>query len=188
MIHSHTKAEFEKHIYPGCKVIELGDQLMDVGHLTQFQRSDEYYAGKADIQSIDWHGKNRALKLDLSKPIEEEFQCDLLTNFGTVEHVEDLYNALLNVHNFTKEGGTMIHANPKTGTFAGHGYHFFTQDFWKALAKECKYELIETYEKSPYSDENPDIEVFAILKKTVGSKFPTREKFETLSNGVVFTS
>lgn len=188
MIHSHTKAEFEKHIYPGCKVIELGDQLMDVGHLSQFQRSDLFYEGKAEIQSIDWHGNNRALKLNLSKPIDQEFQGDIVSNFGTVEHVEDLYNALLNVHNFTKPGGTMIHANPKTGTFAGHGYHFFTQEFWKELAKECKYELIETYERRPYSEENPDIEVFAVFKKLPKSKFVTREEFEVITEGAVFTS
>lgn len=185
MIHSHTKAEFEKHIFPGCKVIELGDQLMDVGQDTQFDRSDIYYKGKADITSVDWHGNNRALKLDLSTELKDKLQGDILTNFGTVEHVSDLYNGLLNAHNFTKEGGTMIHANPKTGTFAGHGYHFFTQDFWRTVGSICEYEILSVYEKSPYSEENPDIEVYAVFKKG-SAKFPARDVFEKATKGKVF--
>jgi hypothetical protein len=184
MIHSHTQKEFEQHIYPGCKVIELGDQLMDVGQDTQFMRSDEYYKDKANITSVDWHGKNRALKLDLSTELKEELQGDILTDFGTIEHVSDLYNALLNAHNFTKEGGTMIHANPKTGTYAGHGHHFFTQDFWNAVGNICNYEVLDVYEKRPYSDENTDIEVYAVFKKGK-AKFPTREVFEKATKGKV---
>jgi hypothetical protein len=184
MIHSHTKAEFEKHLFPGCEVVELGDQLMDVGQETQFMRSDEFYKDQASITSVDWHGKNRALKLDLSTVLKDKLQGDILTNFGTIEHVTDLYNALLNAHNFTKEGGIMIHANPKTGTFAGHGNHFFTQEFWQALASICEYEAIDIYEKRPYSDENSDIEVFAILRKGK-AKFPEREKFIKATKGKV---
>lgn len=185
MIHSHTKAEFEKHIFPGCQVIELGDQLMDVGHDTQFMRSDEFYKDKAKITSVDWHGKNRALKLDLSTELKEKLQGDILTNFGTIEHVSDLYNGLLNAHNFTKEGGIMIHANPKTGTFAGHGYHFFTQDFWREVAKICDYEVLAIYEKKPYSESNTDVEVYAVFKKRK-STFPEREVFEASTKNKVF--
>lgn len=191
MIHSHTQEIFERYIYSGCKVIELGDQLMDVGESTQFMRSDLYYKD-INIISIDWHGNNRALKLDLSQPLaaglDTELKGDIVTNFGTVEHVSDLYNGLLNMHNFAKDGAIMISANPKTGTFASHGYHFFTQGFWIELAFVCGYELIDTYEKSPYSDENPDIEVFAVFKKLSTSTFVNREDFEIVAQDTIFTS
>jgi len=158
MIHSTTNALFLRYADVGLKIIELGDQLMDIGEATQFMRSDELY-NEFNIQSIDIHGKNRALPIDLSKESKERFEADLLTDFGTVEHVSGLYNALLNCHNWSKPGGTMIHANPKTGTFPGHGVSFFTQDFWKKLAEAMDYQVLELFEKAPYSDDNPDKEV-----------------------------
>ncbi len=189
MIHSHTHNLFMQYAKPGQTIIELGDQLMDIGQETQFMRSDEYYnADGLKIQSIDIHGKNRALPIDLSKESDERFNADLLTNFGTIEHVSDLYNALLNCHNWTKKGGLMIHANPKTGTFAGHGISFFTQTFWKLLSHSCDYQVIEVCEKAPYSDENPDKEVIAVLKKLSKQPFITPEQFEEIANGTIFTT
>lgn len=188
MIHYHSKQVFDKYIFEGCQVIELGDQLMDAGEKDRYKRSDEFYSGKVNITSIDWHGNNRALKLDLSKPIKEKFQADILSDFGTIEHVEDLYNALLNAHNFTKDGGIMIHVNPKTGTYPGHGCHWFTQEFWTELASACGYELLEVFEKRPYSEENPDIEVYSVLKKTKDSEFIDREGFELVTSDLVLAS
>jgi hypothetical protein len=187
MIHSITNQLFEKYASDWMKIIELGDQLMDIGEKTQFQRSDVFYAKTRGmvIKSIDIHGKNRALAIDLSKEAQIRFDADLLTDFGTCEHVSDLYNALLNCHNWTKEGGLMIHANPKTGTFAGHGVSFFTMDFWRKLSEISGYEILELFEASPYSPENPDKEVIAVLVK--GEKpFPDKESFEEIAKETVF--
>ncbi len=176
MIHFNTHTEFLKHISRETKVIELGDQLMDIGADTQFMRSDEYYRWKhgVNITSVDIHGNNRVLQNDLAKPVDLGFQADIVTDFGTIEHVKDLYNALLNAHNFCKEGGIMIHSNPKEGTYHGHGHHYFTTGFWKNAAEICGYEIISIYEQNPYSEENKDVEVVAVLKK--GTKeFPKKE-------------
>jgi hypothetical protein len=181
MIHYDSYLEFKKYAFDGANIIELGDQLMDIGHEGRYMRSDEYFKGKYNMVSIDWHGKNRALKLDLSKPLKEEFEADLLTDFGTTEHVTDLYNALLNCHNFTKEGGVMIHVNPKINTYPGHGNHWFTQKFWNEFGAACKYEVLSVYEKSPYSKDNPDVEVYAVFRKANKSKYLTRDQFEALS-------
>lgn len=179
MIHFNTHTEFLKHITKGCKVIELGDQLMDIGADTQLMRSDEYYRWKhgVDITSVDIHGNNRVLQRDLSKPVDIGFQAGIVTDFGTIEHVKDLYNALLNAHNFCEEGGIMIHSNPKVGTYAGHGHHYFSIEFWSKIASACKYELIAIYEQKPYSEENKDVEVVAVFKKTV-PEFPSRTELE----------
>ena len=167
MIHYITHQLFLDYAEPEMTIIELGDQLMDIGEDTQFERSDVYYRSRFgyNIQSIDIHGKNRALPIDLSLESDQVFEADLVTNFGTIEHVSDLYNALLNCHNWTKESGIMIHSNPKTGTFAGHGHWFFTMEFWKAVCLANNYRLIETMEIHPYSDTNPDVEVVAVYQK-----------------------
>jgi hypothetical protein len=187
MIHTHTHNAFLQYAKPEMKIIELGDQLMDIGQDTQFMRSDEYYRRNGlKIKSVDIHGKNRALPIDLSKESDERFEADLLTDFGTVEHVKGLYNALLNCHNWTKKGGTMIHANPKTGTYAGHGVSFFTMKFWEQLALECGYHLVEVSEKAPYSDVNPDKEVIAVLVKLTDKPFISESEFNDKLSGFVF--
>lgn len=188
MIHSHTHHLFTFYAKPGMKIIELGDQLMDVGQDTQFMRSDEFYKSVGyEIQSVDIHGKNRALPIDLSKEAEERFDADLLTNFGTIEHVCDLYNALLNCHNWTKPRALMIHANPKTGTFAGHGVSFFTLDFWNQLCKKMKYTILELHEKGPYSDDNPDKEVVCVFRKSDKQMpFISREDFNLIAAFTIF--
>lgn len=177
MIHFNTHTEFLKHAKPDQVIIELGDQLMDIGPETQFMRSDEYYRWKhgLTITSIDIHGKNRVNKQDLSTVLDLKIQADLVTDFGTIEHVKDLYNALLNAHNLCKEGGIMIHSNPKEGTYEGHGHHFFTQKFWHEMAAFSGYEVISIYEQKPYSEENTDVEVVAVLRKGK-NEFPTREE------------
>lgn len=187
MIHTHTHNTFLQYAKPLMKIIELGDQLMDIGQETQFMRSDEYYRRNGlKIKSVDIHGKNRALPIDLSLESEERFEADLLTDFGTVEHVKGLYKALLNCHNWTKTGGTMIHANPKTKTYPGHGVSFFTMEFWEKLALSNGYHLVEVSEKAPYSDENPDKEVIAVLVKLTDAPFIIEAEFNYICEGTIF--
>jgi hypothetical protein len=188
MIHSITHNLFLQYAKPEMKILELGDQLMDIGEETQFQRSDEFYKSIGlNIATVDIHGKNRAIAIDLSKESNAVFNVDLLTDFGTVEHVFNLYNALLNCHNWTKESGLMIHANPKTGTYKGHGVSFFTMEFWEQLALACNYHLLEVGEKSPYSEENPDKEVIAVLRKLNSDPFIAKEVFQQIADKYVFS-
>lgn len=172
---------------PEMTILELGDQVMDIGQETQFLRSDEYYRRHGlKIKTIDIHGKNRAISIDLGKESDFQFQADLLTDFGTVEHVNGLYNALKNCHNWTKVGGLMIHVNPKTGTYAGHGVSFFTMEFWEKLSLAMGYHLVEVSEKSPYSDENPDIEVYAVLQKINHIEFMQENEFDYICERTIY--
>jgi hypothetical protein len=187
MIHSHTNKIFLQYASPEMKILELGDQVMDIGQETQFQRSDEFYGKDGyNITTIDIHGKNRAISIDLGKESDFKFQADLLTDFGTVEHVKGLYNALKNCHNWTTVGGLMIHVNPKTGTYFGHGVSFFTIEFWEKLALAMGYYVVEVTEKSPYSDENPDVEVYAVLQKMNHTDFLEEREFDLICEGKIF--
>ena len=150
MIHFNTHTEFLKHAKPEHVIIELGDQLMDIGAETQFMRSDEYYRWKHQLKitSIDIHGKNRVNQADLSKDQKFVATGNIVTDFGTIEHVSDLYNALLNTHNLCHE-----------------------------VAVKCGYEVISIYEQHPYSESNPDIEVVAVLRKSK-KEFPSKEELQ----------
>lgn len=187
MIHYDTKQIFDKYAKKGKRVIELGDQLCDFGHENQFQRTDEYYKPLGiDILSIDLHGKNRALPIDLSKEMiggmnpDVEDGTELLTDFGTIEHVEDLYMCLVNCHFLTKAEGIRIHVNPGK-TYSGHGLRYFTEGFWIDFCKACNYEIVELFSKPPYSKDNPALEVYCVLKQVKGSKMITRAQFNKIA-------
>lgn len=180
MIHKDSKLELEKHLFAGCRIIELGDQLCDWDKESQGIRSDVYFNSIGySVVSIDWHGNNNVLKLDLNNIIDLGLQADILTDFGTIEHVENFYSAIVNCHNFTKTNGVMIHVNPDK-TYADHGYRYFTELFWAELGRICKYETLSIYSLPPYEASNPALEVYAVLRKTESSVLPTEKEFNKL--------
>jgi len=70
--------------------------------------------------SIDWNGKDGALKLDLNTRLWDVlFPADVVTNFGTSEHVEDQDSVFENIHHLSKKW--MVHAVPFEGNWEGHG-------------------------------------------------------------------
>lgn len=182
MIHYDSKIELDNYLFKGCSVIELGDQFCDWNAESQGMRSDFYFKQQdVHVTSIDWHGNNNVLKLDMNEVLEDKLQGDILTDFGTIEHVKNLYNGLVNCHNFTKENGIMIHVNPAE-TYTHHGYRYFTFEFWKEFAKACDYALINMYSKPVYNDSNPAHEIFAVLKKIDTSKMICETAFKVIED------
>ena len=94
----------QQFIQPGMNVLELGDQLCDWSSKVHGQRADIVLKDlhQVDVTTIDIHGNNRALPLNLN-----EYPCcgddmhgsfDLVTDFGTMEHTDDIFNCLSNVY------------------------------------------------------------------------------------------
>lgn len=180
MIEYHGYEILKKHLFDGCSIVELGNQIMNLAECQGTPAKDFIPCGSHT--SIDQNGLNGALKLSLCEPINLNFKADIVTDFGTTEHVEDLFECLSNVFEFCKAGGVMIHKNPKTGNFPNHGFHFFTVEFWQEYANLCglKIELIE--EHAIYHNTVDGWEVIAVLRKTKRSKKITKEVFETIKH------
>ena len=180
MIHPQSKNELDKHLFKGCNIVELGDQFCDWSPEVQGIRTDTYFKEHGiEIKSVDWHGKNGALKIDLSEISTVKLKGDIVTDFGTLEHVKDTYNCLVNCFSFCKIGGKMIHVNPDK-TYVKHGYFYFTEKFWHEYAKLAKLEVISIYTEKPYDKTNPASEVYAVLKKTDKSRIVSEQEFEGL--------
>src|SRR5262245_4179693 len=76
-----------------------------------------------DYAAIDIDGSPGSIPLDLnydSVPADVEAKYDLVTNFGTTEHVANQLNAFKVVHDLTAPGGLMVHQLPAQGFF-NHG-------------------------------------------------------------------
>jgi SAM-dependent methyltransferase len=138
----------------GKKMLELGDQMFVKGE--PYEKSGkEYFENRGVLHtSVDLNGRHGALKIDLSKPIEVPHwknHFDIVTNFGTLEHVEPKkaqYECFRNVHYCLKPGGIAIHLLPdideliKSGAWKNHCNNYYSRDFVNTLVNNNDYELL----------------------------------------------
>jgi len=178
------------YTFKGAKMMELGAQCL---YTRQYNSTDgekhwakDYFTNKGiKHTSIDlvidgaWSDGGRAEKADLRKPLKYK-DFDIVTNFGTTEHVEgdrgSLYKAFKNIHNMCKVGGVMIHENPKTGNWQGHGVHYMTTGFYGGLCSITGYELLELKEEAAMGNTKSGWNVCAVLRKT-SNEFCSKEDF-----------
>lgn len=66
---------------------------------------------------------------------------DLVTNFGTTEHIINQYLAFKTVHEMTKPGGLIYHELP-LGGFHMHGYFSYNPLLFMQVAEANQYEIV----------------------------------------------
>jgi len=93
--------------------------------------------------SFDINGKDGAIAVDLCKPIPDKYKnkFNMVTNFGTTEHVEDQTQVFRNIHDMTTVGGVMIHSVPLHGYWKGHCPFRYTAKFPPMLSGLNGYSL-----------------------------------------------
>lgn len=76
--------------------------------------------GYRSYTSIDLHGTETSLRLDLNKPFDLGRQFDVCINNGTSEHIFNQYQFFVGMHEHTRRNGLMIHLTPTFGWY-NHG-------------------------------------------------------------------
>lgn len=159
-----------RHLLVGCQ------NMYNNKHYGQIAQN--YYRGlHQDIVSIDITGCQDSITHDLREPLEME-AFDFISQHGTLEHVETregFYLAFKHLHEVLKMGGTIIHENPKTGNWPGHGHHYITQEFFEGLG----YEVVSIGEHPAMSNTKDGWNIYAVLKKT-GEEFISNKEFNEL--------
>ena len=167
-------------------VLELGSQnfYQNYGSVRYGQYADAYYRlkGIRNYDCIDMNGENSAKVLDLSKPIDSIGMYDLVTDFGTQEHIsptmdiEALYNCWT-----TKYDAALRHiisVNPKTGHWPKHGAYFFTMDFYRVLARLTGLRIVRLEEHFAMGNSVDGWEVACVFEKTSSSHWITLDEFQ----------
>jgi hypothetical protein len=93
---------------------------------------------------VDIDESPHSLPLDLNfdaVPARERGRYDLVTNFGTTEHVANQLNAFRIIHDLTALGGVMIHDVPTHGML-NHGLVNYNPKFFWMLARSNRYEWL----------------------------------------------
>jgi hypothetical protein len=100
-----------------------------------------------EYRSVDLINGYNTVLLDLnihSPPEELRGRFDLVTNFGTTEHLINQLLAMKTVHEVTKPGGVIYHDLPMSG-YLKHGYFLYTPVFFNDLAAANDYRVVRQY-------------------------------------------
>ena len=140
-----------------------------------------------DYGAIDIDGSPGSIGLDLnydSVPPEVKGKYDLVTNFGTTEHVANQLNAFEVIHDLTSHRGIMLHELPAQGML-NHGLVNYNFKFFWMLARSNGYRFIHAafgHSREPYS--LPD-DIVDFLNSTVPGAGDTAREFKARDAGIL---
>lgn len=175
-------------------VCEFGDQqFMYCFPYAEMSHCSVYYRSKKlKYVSIDTNEQGGALGLDLNKSIVEQGltdKFDFLTDFGTLEHINDFYMGFKNMHDICDINGRMLHCLPALNYWleangAWHGTWRGTLKFFTKLGKAQGYSILRNVEDSTEfflldgrSLKLPP-QIFVVFEKNIDNEFMSREVFE----------
>ena len=175
----HSFDLFNRWCHPPASIIELGNQIIYFGSEYGKPAKPMFQNMGYEHTSIDMNEKDGAKKYDLNK-IKPFARFDIITDFGTSEHVKNFYMAWVNKHHFTEINGVIINENPKVDNWHGHGFHYVTIDFYKELTGLGLYEILEIGEHPAMGNSKDGWNIYCVLKKT-NFDFITQKQFNKLS-------
>jgi hypothetical protein len=126
---------------------ELGNQRLVIDGPNGYKgMAKDYFVARGIVHfSFDLNGKDGAIPVDLSKPIDDKWfdSFMIVTNSGTTEHITNgQEEAFRNIHNLCKVGGYMLHSNPTVNCWKNHCPHRYTDRFIRELGEANGYEII----------------------------------------------
>lgn len=142
-----VRGVIKDHLAPGFTVMEFGDQI--VTHTPAHYVARELYKslGCGLYVSVDGNGRNGAIAFDLNRKATElaglvKTKCyDLVTDFGTGEHIFDQANFWRTMHQFTAVGGFIVFDRPSQG-YPGHCFWRTDLSTYQDIAAANQYDLL----------------------------------------------
>jgi len=163
--------------FENCVLAELGNQRI---RFSPFGSSKSYLSSLGvKHESFDWNGFDDVKVINLAIPYEDKKfieKYNVVTNFGTSEHVYDQYWCFWNIDNLCSIGGMMIHNIPLKDNWSGHCDYWYNLDFFKNLSKIYEYNLVSLEIDSSRGPGKHSVS--CILNKTKKNKHMTEEKFK----------
>lgn len=164
----------ENYFKSNIKIAELGVQYVmgeEWGEYGPLYFKDIF--PNLDLTSFDITGENNSTFLNLSSPLPNDYKnkYDLITNFGTTEHVQDQYICWKNIFNMLKYNGIVINEIPKKNNWSNHCKYYFDEDTFKTMSDD--FEIIDIQD-IPY-DGNGDL-IYCVIKKIHQDKFKCKKQ------------
>lgn len=128
----------------GFSVCELGDQYVTAKGKAEKVLAGEFYKelGCGEYVSVDGNGRG-TVTWDLNHPIGvwPRVVYDLVTDFGTGEHVFDQAEVWRTIHALTKQKGFIAFDRPCAG-YQGHCFYLIQENLIAAIAHANDYDVL----------------------------------------------
>ena len=124
---------------------ETIDAIFGDGAKPKADAQSAFYSifGGGSYRSLDLTNSRSEYSFDLNFPIPETVgKYDVVTNFGTTEHVFNIGQSFENIHNLLKVGGVVLHALPGYG-YIDHGFYNIHPCAYLDMAKANEYEILD---------------------------------------------
>lgn len=125
----------------GFTVCELGDQYLT--HVSPHELAEAWYKrlGCRKYVSIDGNGRGTYTH-DLNQKLPKPWKpFDLVTDFGTGEHIFDQAQVWRTIHALTKVGGHIAFDRPTSG-YPGHCFYLSDEGLFSDIAQANRYDVI----------------------------------------------
>jgi hypothetical protein len=122
----------------GASVCELGDQFCGSANGRIVARDWYKAQGCRDYYSLDANGLNGAVPCDLNKPVTIVGGFDIVTDFGTGEHIWNQDQVWRTLHDLCKLNGHIVFDRPTQG-YGGHCFYLIDRSVIAAFCHFNKY-------------------------------------------------
>jgi len=187
-----------------AKMCELGNQrihrTVNIPNLRTIGKkgylAKDYFKQIARVGShcsVDINGRDGAHAIDLTKRFDIKRiggPFDIITNFGTTEHVPEQYECFENVHKLCKVGGFIFHVVPRANNWNGeeagfkepHCPYYYDVDFFAQLAELTGYELLENrvWNHDLQRPKRAREECVSAMRKVKDTPFISKEQFSKI--------
>ena len=111
-----------------------------------------------EIESFDFDSYEKADHIfDFNLELKNSKVYDLVIDFGSMEHIFNVTQAIKNISNLCKDGGYILHANP-CSNLSGHGFYQFSPEFYYSVySEENGFENTEVF-LAEYPEDNKHID------------------------------
>jgi tetratricopeptide (TPR) repeat protein len=122
----------------------IESKFFDNGVPRWWTATPDFYAvlGLKEYYAADLNDKRAEYLIDLNRPTMLPRKFDVITDFGTLEHVFNIGNGIKFIHDHLELGGIALHVLPAFGDY-NHGFYNIHSTFFKDVAAANGYELID---------------------------------------------
>lgn len=180
-INSHNMDLLNEHVIPRLpkefSVYELGNQMVRAD--PDYPAAQYYYKrGAAHYDCIDING-GESINANLNYPIKLEPR-DLVTDFGTSEHVFNIAQCWENIHNMVKPGGLVVVEKIYQGG-TDHGFFNLQPTFFESFAAYNNYRIIYKH----VTDHKIDQRFRVVMRKEelCAFAYPTQLRYRSMLDG-----
>ena len=184
---NNFELEFEKTILKSMGLKHKDLKIAEMGNI-EFKISPRFpakilYTTKLEVQehvSFDLNGRWGSLKHNLCNQLPKEFhnRFDIVTNYGTGEHVANQYMFFLNMHILSKVGGIMFHSFVVEGSWPDHCNYFYNNTIAKNIASLFNYKILSLETKVKYPERPNTTEICQAAFQKTSHSLPTAKLFD----------